>query len=168
MPFSAKQHPFLQHRNLMVDAAPLANQHSSCPHFARRRRRFHRTARSGIISYAIEHAADSWFETAERALLQAVCNCVSQQIPLHPHRRCGSVCRLPAHLQFVVAEASEIGDFGGESLVISPWDVTFHDCPPSNAGSHTHRSVPKLKPVLDAAMDAAMRLFFARHGSELR
>jgi hypothetical protein len=39
MPFSAKQHSLLQLCNLMVDAAPLANQHSSRPQLARRRRR---------------------------------------------------------------------------------------------------------------------------------
>jgi hypothetical protein len=168
MPFFAKQHSLLQHRDLMVDAAPLANQHSSCPHFARRRRRFHRTARSGIIGHTSKQATDSWFETVERALLRAVCNRISQQILLHPHRRCGSVCRLPARLparlQFVVAEASEVGDFGGESLMIKLRDMTLHDCPSSNAGSHTHRSLPKLKPVLDAAV----RPFSAQHGSELR
>jgi hypothetical protein len=47
--------------------------------------------------------------------------------------------------------------------MFSPSDITFHDCPTSNAGSHTHRSLPKLKPV----SNAAMKPFFARHGSEL-
>ena len=56
MSFSAKQHSLLQHCNLMVDAAPLANQHSSRPQFARRRRRFHRTARSGIVGHTIKQA----------------------------------------------------------------------------------------------------------------
>ena len=80
MPFSAKQHSLLQYCNLMVDAAPLANQHSSRPQFARRRRRLYRAARSSIIGYAIEQAADSWFETAERTLLRTVCSRVSQQL----------------------------------------------------------------------------------------
>ena len=104
----------------MVDAAPFANQHSAPgPSLRAGGVAFDRPARSSIIGHALEQAAGGRFETAERALLHTVRNRVSQQIPLHAQWRCGSVGRLPARLQFVVAEASEIGDLGGESLVIN-------------------------------------------------
>jgi hypothetical protein len=99
MPLSAKQHSVLQHCNLMVDAAPFVEQHSTGGHFAGRRH-FHGTARTGIFGDALEQAAGGWFETAEHAFLHSVCNRVSQQIPLYPRRRCGPLNRLPARFQF--------------------------------------------------------------------
>jgi hypothetical protein len=68
MLLSAKQHSLLQHCYLMIDTAPLAQQHGTYRELAHRRD-FHGPPCVSIVGDALEQASGRWFETAEPAFL---------------------------------------------------------------------------------------------------
>jgi hypothetical protein len=75
-------------------------------------------------------------------------------------RVCGELLICVENQQFAIHRLSEVDRKLAASLV-PPFQMNRR-CS-SNAGSHTHRSLPRLKPVLDTAM----RPFLVRYGPEL-
>src|SRR5215469_16840505 len=101
--FAAITEAVLQHRHLVFDAAPLANQHRArfkSPH----RREFKRSPGLRVSGDTLEQPARGCAKPTQRPLLDTVGDCPYEQIPAEPRRRLAPVKFAPARLQLLDPE----------------------------------------------------------------
>ena len=129
----------LQHHYLVLDAAPLTDQHRTRFQFAHRHD-LKRSPSRCIGGYAPEQAPGNWFKPAQRSLLQAVGHGSNQQVAAETCRRLGRIKSPPVRLQLCDIERLQPAILSASFSRSRSDNDRLIDCPPPlQADTHMAR-----------------------------